>query len=74
VYYGPWYVKNGSRLNRKNRISKYAKEKLKKLDKEEWKEQIDEYSSLDFSRSFNPEDRRMHQPSEEENCRNSEKN
>ena len=63
---GPGMSKNGSRLNRKNRISKYAKEKLKKLDKEEWKEQMDKYSSLDFSRSFNPEDRRMHQPSEEE--------
>lgn len=63
---GPGMSKNGSRLNRKNRISKYAKEKLKKLDRKEWTKQMDEYSSLDFSRSFNPEDRRMDQPSEEQ--------
>lgn len=63
---GPGMSKNGSSLDRKNRVSEYAKGKLNKLDKEEWKDQMNEYSSLDFSRSFNPEDRRLYQPSEEE--------
>jgi len=63
---GPGMSKNGSRLNRKNRISEYARKKLHTLDKNEWEEQVKEYSTLDLSRSFNPEDRRLYQPSEEE--------
>ena len=63
---GPGMSKNGSRLNRKNRISDYAKNKLVHLDKEEWKNQIEEFKSIDFSRTFNPDDRRIVEPSEKE--------
>ena len=63
---GPGMSKNGSRLNRKNKISKYAKSKLENLDKDTWKDQIEEYQSIDFSRTFNPDDRRILEPSEEE--------
>ncbi len=63
---GPGMSKNGSRLNRKNRISDYAKNKLSKLDTKEWEEQIKEFETLDFSRTFNPEDRRQYLPSEQE--------
>lgn len=63
---GPGMTKNGSRLNRKNRISEYAKSKLNGLNKNEWEDQIREFSTIDLSQSFNPEDRRLYQPSEEE--------
>ncbi len=61
---GPGMSKNGSRLNRRNRISEYASNKLNKLNTKQWEEQIEEYSSIDFSREFNPDDRRISEPSE----------
>ncbi len=63
---GPGMSKNGSRLNRKNKITEYAKSKLSNLDTRQWKNQIEEYKSIDFSREFNPDDRRIKEPSEEE--------
>jgi signal transduction histidine kinase/iron only hydrogenase large subunit-like protein len=63
---GPGMSKNGSRLNRKNKITEYAKNKLANLDEENWKKQLSEYNTMDFSREFNPDDRRITEPSEEE--------
>ncbi len=61
---GPGMSKNGSRLNRRNRISEYANNKLNNLNTKQWEKQIEEYSSIDLSRNFNPDDRRITEPSE----------
>lgn len=63
---GPGMSKNGSRLNRKNRISTYALDKLNKLDLAQWYGQMEDYKSLDLSREFKSDDRRISKPSEEE--------
>lgn len=63
---GPGMSKNGSRLNRKNRISTYALDKLNKLDLAQWYGQMEDYKSLDLSREFKSDDRRISKPSDEE--------
>ncbi len=63
---GPGMSKNGSRLNRKNRISSYSLDKLNKLDLAKWYGQMGEYKSLDLSRSFIADDIRIVEPSEED--------
>ena len=63
---GPGMSKNGSRLNRKNRISNYALDKLNKLDLAQWYGQMQDYKSVDLSREFKSDDRRISEPSEEE--------
>lgn len=63
---GPGMSKNGSRLNRRTKISSYASDKLNNLDLEEWKQEIEKYDSISLSREFNAEDRRIKEPSEKE--------
>ncbi len=63
---GPGMSKNGSRLNRIKKISDYAKDKLIKLDKEEWNSQIKSADKIDYTRTFNPEQIWQIQPSDEE--------
>ena len=61
---GPGMSKNGSRLNRRNKISNYALDKLNKLDLAEWYGQMEKYKNLDLSRDFEEDDRRLVKPSE----------
>jgi iron only hydrogenase large subunit-like protein/nitrogen-specific signal transduction histidine kinase len=63
---GPGMSKNGSRLNRRNKISKYALDKLNKLDLAEWYGEMEKYKSIDLSQRFDADDSRMDEPSEEE--------
>jgi len=63
---GPGMSKNGSRLNRRNKISNYSRKKLEALDFDIWYDQMEEYKDLDLSREFTVEDRRNKMPSEEE--------
>lgn len=63
---GPGMSKNGSRLNRRNKISAHAVQKLNNLDLGEWYGNIEKYKSLDLSRSFKEEDVRINEPTEKE--------
>ena len=63
---GPGMSKNGSRLNRRTKISSYASNKLNKLDHEQWKQEMENHKSISFSREFIAEDRRIKEPSEKE--------
>lgn len=63
---GPGMSKNGSRLNRRNKISSYALEKLNKLDLAKWYGEMEKYKSIDLSQKFTVDDRRLAEPSEEE--------
>jgi two-component system NtrC family sensor kinase len=56
--------KNGKRLERRHKISNYAKSKLKNTSELEWKKQIADFEKLDLSQRFEPADRRMPKPSE----------
>ncbi len=63
---GPGMSKNGSRLNRRTKISSYASDKLNNLDHDEWKKDMEKYDSISLSREFIAEDRRIKEPSEKE--------
>lgn len=62
---GPGMSKNGSRLNRRNKISTYSRDKLNKLNLADWYDQMQKYRSLDLNRNFDVEDCRINNPSEE---------
>lgn len=70
IYYnefllGPGTSKGGERYIRQAAVVDYAKSRLKKFDKEKWQKNIEEYSSLDFTRNFTNEDQRLPFPSED---------
>jgi iron only hydrogenase large subunit-like protein/nitrogen-specific signal transduction histidine kinase len=59
----PYFASTAKRYAKRSKVSKYATAKLERLDKEQWKRDIEEYSKLDLSRTFSPSDRNMHRPS-----------
>ncbi|MCB2206822.1 MAG: 4Fe-4S dicluster domain-containing protein [Bacteroidetes bacterium] len=62
---GPGMSKNGNRYNRRTIISNYVNEKLEKLDRQAWQNDMDTFSNLDLSREFIPLDQRIELPSED---------
>lgn len=63
---GPGMSPGGKRFERKTFISSYVKQKLTKTTQEEWQKNIIEYSSIDLSREFEPNDKRISMPTEDE--------
>ncbi len=62
---GPGTTKGGERYIRQAAVVDYAKARLKKFDKTEWQKNIDEFSNLDYTRSFKSDDQRLPFPSED---------
>jgi signal transduction histidine kinase/iron only hydrogenase large subunit-like protein len=56
----------GMRFTKKARIIDYANRKMAVLDKEKWQAYLEEYSVLDFSRSFRSRDMTVVRPSNEQ--------
>jgi signal transduction histidine kinase len=54
--------KTSSIYERRKTISEYVKWKMAGLDAGKWKQELDEYSDLDLSRSFEPSDQRLSDP------------
>ena len=54
------------RFAKKARIIGYANRKMSELDKSQWQENLDKYSKLDFSRSFQSRDLRSVRPPAEQ--------
>lgn len=63
---GPGMSPGGKRFERKTFISSYVRDKLTKIQQSNWERDIAEYSSLDLSRSFTPDDKRNSKPTEDE--------
>jgi two-component system NtrC family sensor kinase len=63
---GPGTSPGGKRFARSNAIGKYVSRKLQHLDKKAWEVNIEEYSQLDLTQSFTPEDRRLSTPGNED--------
>ncbi|MEE4213679.1 MAG: ATP-binding protein, partial [Bacteroidales bacterium] len=59
---GPGMSKTSSIYERRKTISEYVKWKMAGLDAGKWKQELDEYSDLDLSRSFEPSDQRLSDP------------
>jgi iron only hydrogenase large subunit-like protein/nitrogen-specific signal transduction histidine kinase len=59
---GPGTSPGGKRFARSNSVGEYVTRKLKNIDHQTWHRDMEEYSKLDFSQSFTPEDRRLAPP------------
>ena len=60
---GPGMSKGGKRYIRRKQVGNYVSQRLHDLDKDQWKKDIREFSSVDFSQTFEPLDRRLQTPS-----------
>jgi iron only hydrogenase large subunit-like protein/nitrogen-specific signal transduction histidine kinase len=63
---GPGLSKNGKQYNRRTRVSRYALEKMKTLDVGLWNAEIEEFSGIDLTARFHPEDHRIEEMNEED--------
>lgn len=62
----PFFASTARRFQKRSKVSKYAGEKLDKLDMEKWEKDVEEYSKLDLTRTFQTSDRSMRRPSWDE--------
>lgn len=62
---GPGLSKKGSQYNRRSLVAGYARKKMMKIDRQEWLKNLEEFSSLDLSAKFHPEDHRVISAEEE---------
>jgi len=62
---GPGLSRKGSQYLRRSRVSDYARKKMTAFDSQEWQKNIQEYSKLDLSAKFYPEDHRVISADEE---------
>lgn len=62
---GPGTSPGGKRFARSAAVGEYVTSKLANTDKEMWEKEVREFSGLDFSQEFTPEDRRFEIPSED---------
>lgn len=63
---GPGMSEKNKYFYKRSKISKYADEKLKRLDYEEWQKNFDKFSKIDLKQTFTPMDRRIQEPDEQE--------
>jgi iron only hydrogenase large subunit-like protein/nitrogen-specific signal transduction histidine kinase len=59
---GPGMSEKNKYFFKRSKISKYAEEKLKRLDQQEWEKNIQKFSTLNLTQSFTPLDRRIDEP------------
>ena len=62
----PYFATTARRFQKRSKVSKYAAEKMERLDHEQWKKDVEAFSELDLTRTFSPSDRSMLRPSWEE--------
>lgn len=63
---GPGTSKGGKKYIRRTLVTDYANKRLQDFDLKCWEKSFEEYSKLDFSRSFVADDQRLPEPSEEQ--------
>jgi iron only hydrogenase large subunit-like protein/nitrogen-specific signal transduction histidine kinase len=60
---GPGMSKDGKRYIRRKQIGNYVSQRLHDLNKDQWKKDVREFSTLDYSQTFEALDRRLASPS-----------
>ncbi len=60
---GPGMTPDGKRYARRAMIGNYVREKMLERDTEAWKRNIEEFSAIDLTQTFEPSDRRLDLPS-----------
>ncbi len=63
---GPGMTSEENHFSKTANIRNYVKEKLKKINLEEWEKSFNYYKDFDFSRTFSADDRRNPHPSDNE--------
>ncbi len=63
---GPGMTQGGKKFTRQSDIVRYVEKRLKDIDCNQWKADMDEFKNIDLSRNFKVTDRRLPQPSEDE--------
>jgi len=63
---GPGIDKKGFRYSRQNKVKEYYLNKMRNFDLALWEENLKKYASIDLSRHFEPSDRRLNNPYEEQ--------
>ncbi len=63
---GPGTTPGGKRFTRRTMVGNYVKEKMKNINIEQWKEDIEQYSKIDFGQTFVATDRRIAIPTQME--------
>ncbi len=63
---GPGMTPGGKKFMRQSDIIQFVEKRLKEIDCDQWKKDMEEFKDLDLSRTFKAIDRRLPQPSEEE--------
>ena len=63
---GPGASGGGKKYMRRSQVIKYVSKRMKEIDCEQWKADIDIYSDLDLGRSFRSMDQRLPYPAEEQ--------
>ena len=61
---GPGLSKNGKQYNRRSLVSSYASSKMDYIDSESWQKSFSEYSDMDLSVHYKPDDHRIGLPDE----------
>ncbi len=59
---GPGMTNKDKRYSKRNKLSTYVQKKLARFDEEEWQKNINKFSNLNLTQSFNPNDRRISKP------------
>jgi signal transduction histidine kinase len=63
---GPGMTSSDQRFRRRSNVSRYARERLSRINFNRWQVAMNRFRDLDLSRGFSPNDTRMRKPSEEE--------
>jgi Na+-translocating ferredoxin:NAD+ oxidoreductase RNF subunit RnfB len=63
---GPGTSQNGDKFLRRTLVIKYAKKRVKTLDKAQWEKDMETFQPIDFSRTFHPNDKRLPMPGDEQ--------
>jgi Na+-translocating ferredoxin:NAD+ oxidoreductase RNF subunit RnfB len=62
---GPAMEHHNERFRRRSLVRKYAEKRVSTLDKDQWQLDMEKWSTLDFTRSFTPNDQRIAEPPSE---------
>lgn len=62
---GPGMEHHNERFRRRDLVRKYSAKRVEALDKKKWDEAMKQWSELNLSTSFTPDDRRLPEPPEE---------
>ena len=59
---GPGMENHSERFRRRSLVSRYTEKRISVLDREQWQKNMDKWLSLNFSRTFTPDDQRIPEP------------